>query len=141
MSVCCFHMRRALTCEDSASGLFYDCSAHMLWIREHTCQLDGVHVEFLCGVSNPLGVKVCHLFVTENSHLFIEPFFDLMKCSLGSVYFCHEVKVFSLGTFRMLTGGRGLAKQSWVDKISLCFWWNICCRWVTRCLQQTCEAL
>ncbi|KAH9547205.1 hypothetical protein CY35_11G022800 [Sphagnum magellanicum] len=58
MSVCCFHMKRALTCEDSTSGLFYDCSAHMLWIREHTCQLDGAHVEFLCGVSNPLGVKV-----------------------------------------------------------------------------------
>jgi hypothetical protein len=28
---------------------------------------------------------VCHLSVTENSHLFIEPFFNLMKCSLGSV--------------------------------------------------------
>jgi 3-deoxy-7-phosphoheptulonate synthase len=75
----------AHTCEDSTSGLFYDCSAHLLWIGECTCQLDGAHIEFLFGVSNPLGVKVCHLSVTENSHLFIEPFFDLMKCSLGSV--------------------------------------------------------
>ncbi len=50
---------------------------------------------------------------------------------------CHEFEVFSLSPFRMLTGGRGSAKRSWVDKISLCFWWNICCRWVTKCLQQT----
>ncbi len=75
----------ALTYDDSASEYFYDCSTHMFWISERTCQLDGAHNEFLCGVSNPLGVKVCHLFVTDNSHLFIEPFFDLVKCSLGLV--------------------------------------------------------
>ncbi len=44
---------------------FYDYSAHMFWIGECTCQLDGAHNEFLCGVSNPLGVKVLHLFVTK----------------------------------------------------------------------------
>ncbi|KAH9564791.1 hypothetical protein CY35_04G043500 [Sphagnum magellanicum] len=49
---------QALTREDSTSGLFYDCSAHMLWIGERTRQLDGAHIEFLRGVSNPLGVKV-----------------------------------------------------------------------------------
>ncbi|CAD6217045.1 unnamed protein product [Miscanthus lutarioriparius] len=49
---------QALTREDSTSGLFYDCSAHMLWVGERTRQLDGAHVEFLRGVANPLGIKV-----------------------------------------------------------------------------------
>ncbi|KAG6472917.1 hypothetical protein ZIOFF_070395 [Zingiber officinale] len=49
---------QALTREYSTSGLFYDCSAHFLWAGEHTRHLDGAHVEFLCGVANPLGVKV-----------------------------------------------------------------------------------
>ncbi|CAL4941847.1 unnamed protein product [Urochloa decumbens] len=48
----------ALTRRDDASGLFYDSSAHMLWVGERTRQLDGAHVEFLRGVSNPLGIKV-----------------------------------------------------------------------------------
>ena len=30
----------------------------MLWIGERTHQLDGAHVEFLRGVSNPIGCKV-----------------------------------------------------------------------------------
>ncbi len=48
----------ALTREDSTSGDWYDCSAHMLWIGERTRQLDGAHVEFLRGVHNPLGCKI-----------------------------------------------------------------------------------
>ena len=48
----------ALTREDSLTGDWYDCSAHMLWIGERTRQLDGAHVEFLRGVKNPLGCKV-----------------------------------------------------------------------------------
>ncbi|PHU00003.1 Phospho-2-dehydro-3-deoxyheptonate aldolase 1, chloroplastic [Capsicum chinense] len=49
---------QALTREDSTSGLFYDCSAHMIWVGERTRQLDGAHVEFLRGAANPLGIKV-----------------------------------------------------------------------------------
>ncbi|KAG0550198.1 hypothetical protein BDA96_01G318800 [Sorghum bicolor] len=49
---------QALTREDSISGRYYDCSAHMLWVGERTRQLDGAHVEFLRGISNPLGIKV-----------------------------------------------------------------------------------
>ncbi|KAG8063176.1 hypothetical protein GUJ93_ZPchr0003g17212 [Zizania palustris] len=49
---------QALTRQDSTTGLFYDCSAHMLWAGERTRQLDGAHVEFLRGVANPLGIKV-----------------------------------------------------------------------------------
>jgi len=48
----------ALTRKDSTSGKYYCCSAHMLWVGERTRQLDGAHVEFLRGISNPLGIKV-----------------------------------------------------------------------------------
>lgn len=51
---------QSLTRLDSTSGLYYDCSAHMLWVGERTRQLDGAHVEFLRGVANPLGIKVSH---------------------------------------------------------------------------------
>lgn len=56
----CLHLpyEQALTREDSTSGQYYDCSAHMLWVGERTRQLDGSHVEFLRGVANPLGIKV-----------------------------------------------------------------------------------
>jgi 3-deoxy-7-phosphoheptulonate synthase len=49
---------QALTRQDSTTGDYYDCSAHMLWIGDRTRQLDGAHVEFLRGVKNPLGIKV-----------------------------------------------------------------------------------
>lgn len=52
---------QSLTRLDSTSGLYYDCSAHMLWAGERTRQLDGAHVEFLRGVANPLGIKVIHI--------------------------------------------------------------------------------
>ncbi len=48
----------ALTREDSLTGEWYDCSAHMLWIGERTRQTDGAHVEFLRGVKNPIGCKI-----------------------------------------------------------------------------------
>jgi 3-deoxy-7-phosphoheptulonate synthase len=43
---------------DSTTGQWYGCSAHMLWLGERTRQPDHAHVEFLRGVQNPLGVKV-----------------------------------------------------------------------------------
>ena len=48
----------ALTRQDSLTGDWYDCSAHMLWIGERTRQVDGAHIDFLAGVHNPLGVKL-----------------------------------------------------------------------------------
>jgi 3-deoxy-7-phosphoheptulonate synthase len=48
----------ALTRQDSLTGAWYDCSAHMLWIGERTRQLDGAHIEFLRGVGNPIGCKI-----------------------------------------------------------------------------------
>ena len=48
----------ALTRQDSLTGGWYDCSAHMLWIGDRTRQLDGAHIEFLRGVGNPIGCKI-----------------------------------------------------------------------------------
>jgi len=48
----------ALTRQDSLTGDWYDCSAHLLWIGERTRQLDGAHIEFLAGVKNPIGCKI-----------------------------------------------------------------------------------
>lgn len=48
----------ALTRQDSLTGDWYDCSAHMPWIGERTRQLGGAHVGFFQGVKNPLGCKI-----------------------------------------------------------------------------------
>ena len=48
----------ALTRRDSLTGDWYDCSAHMVWIGERTRQLDGAHIEFARGISNPIGCKI-----------------------------------------------------------------------------------
>lgn len=49
---------QALTRQDSFSGQWYNCAAHMLWIGERTRQLDGAHIEYMRGIHNPIGVKV-----------------------------------------------------------------------------------
>ncbi|KAL3794783.1 hypothetical protein HJC23_012793 [Cyclotella cryptica] len=49
---------QALTRQDSLTGKWYDCSAHMLWVGERTRDLDGAHLEFTRGIGNPLGVKI-----------------------------------------------------------------------------------
>jgi len=51
------NLESALTRLDGNSGDWFDTSAHMLWIGERTRQLDGAHVEFMKGISNPIGVK------------------------------------------------------------------------------------
>ncbi|MDP9067657.1 MAG: 3-deoxy-7-phosphoheptulonate synthase class II [Actinomycetota bacterium] len=48
----------ALTRQDSLTGGWYDCSAHMLWIGDRTRQPDGGHVEFLTGIENPIACKI-----------------------------------------------------------------------------------
>ncbi|HWD07932.1 MAG TPA: 3-deoxy-7-phosphoheptulonate synthase class II [Actinomycetota bacterium] len=48
----------ALTRQDSLTGSWYDCSAHMLWAGERTRQADGAHIEFLSGVRNPVACKL-----------------------------------------------------------------------------------
>jgi 3-deoxy-7-phosphoheptulonate synthase len=48
----------ALTRADPATGDWYDCSAHFLWIGERTRQVDGAHAVFASGIRNPIGVKL-----------------------------------------------------------------------------------
>ncbi|HET6965984.1 MAG TPA: 3-deoxy-7-phosphoheptulonate synthase class II [Acidimicrobiales bacterium] len=48
----------AMTRRDSLTGDWYDTSAHLVWVGERTRRLDGAHVEFLSGLSNPLGAKI-----------------------------------------------------------------------------------
>ena len=48
----------ALTRQDSLTGDWYDCSAHMVWIGERTREVDGAHVEFFRGIRNPIGCKI-----------------------------------------------------------------------------------
>lgn len=49
---------QALTRVDSTSGDWYSTSAHMLWVGDRTRDPDGAHVEYLRGISNPIGLKV-----------------------------------------------------------------------------------
>jgi 3-deoxy-7-phosphoheptulonate synthase len=48
----------ALTRQDSLTGDWYDCSAHLLWAGERTRDPEGAHIEFLSGIHNPVGVKL-----------------------------------------------------------------------------------
>ncbi len=48
---------QALTRQDSLTGDWYDCAAHLLWIGDRTRQLDSAHIEFCRGIQNPLGLK------------------------------------------------------------------------------------
>lgn len=48
----------ALTRNDSLTGEWYCCSAHLLWVGERTRQVDGAHIEFLSGIRNPVACKL-----------------------------------------------------------------------------------
>jgi len=48
---------QALTRQDSLTGEWYDCSAHMLWIGDRTRFEDSAHVEYMRGINNPIGMK------------------------------------------------------------------------------------
>ena len=48
---------QAMTRIDSTSGLWYDCSAHLVWVGERTRDPEGSHVEFCRGIANPIGLK------------------------------------------------------------------------------------
>lgn len=48
----------ALTHQDPTSGDWYDLSAHTVWVGERTRDLAGAHLEFVSGISNPIGCKI-----------------------------------------------------------------------------------
>jgi 3-deoxy-7-phosphoheptulonate synthase len=41
-----------------AKDKYYNLGAHFLWIGDRTRQLDGAHIEYFRGISNPIGVKI-----------------------------------------------------------------------------------
>jgi 3-deoxy-7-phosphoheptulonate synthase len=47
---------QALT--EKVKDSYYNLGAHFLWIGDRTRQLDGAHIEYFRGISNPIGVKV-----------------------------------------------------------------------------------
>lgn len=47
----------ALTRQDSLTGDWYACSAHLLWVGDRTRQADHAHVACLRGLANPLRMK------------------------------------------------------------------------------------
>jgi 3-deoxy-7-phosphoheptulonate synthase len=49
---------QALTRQDPQTGEFFGCSGAFLWIGERTRQIDGASVEYMRGISNPIGVKI-----------------------------------------------------------------------------------
>jgi 3-deoxy-7-phosphoheptulonate synthase len=48
----------ALTRKDSQSDRHYNLGAHMVWLGHRSRALDGAHVEYFRGISNPIGVKL-----------------------------------------------------------------------------------
>jgi 3-deoxy-7-phosphoheptulonate synthase len=48
---------QAMTRQDSLTGDWYDCSAHMVWIGDRTRFEGSAHVEYLRGIGNPIGIK------------------------------------------------------------------------------------
>jgi 3-deoxy-7-phosphoheptulonate synthase len=48
----------AMTRRDSLTDDWYDTSAHLLWVGERTRRLDGAHLDFLSGLSNPIAAKI-----------------------------------------------------------------------------------
>ena len=48
----------ALTRREERSGRWFNLGAHMLWIGARTREIDGAHVEYFRGISNPIGVKL-----------------------------------------------------------------------------------
>lgn len=48
---------QALTRQDPVTGKYYATSGHFLWLGDRTRQPDGAHVEFMRGISNPIGIK------------------------------------------------------------------------------------
>lgn len=48
----------ALTRKSEETNAYFNLGTHFLWLGERTRQIDGAHVEYLRGISNPLGIKV-----------------------------------------------------------------------------------
>ncbi|MFN1834627.1 class II 3-deoxy-7-phosphoheptulonate synthase [Balneola sp. MJW-20] len=51
---------------------FYNLSAHMVWIGNRTRDLDGAHVEYFRGITNPVGIKIGPPYTIDETLKLIE---------------------------------------------------------------------
>lgn len=51
---------------------WYDLTTHFPWIGARTARLDGAHVEFFRGISNPIGIKVSHEMTADRVMALLE---------------------------------------------------------------------
>ncbi|KAF6005150.1 hypothetical protein F1559_001455 [Cyanidiococcus yangmingshanensis] len=56
----------------STEPLFYATSGHFLWIGERTRQLNAAHIEFVRGISNPIGIKLSGSVTLEELFALVE---------------------------------------------------------------------
>jgi 3-deoxy-7-phosphoheptulonate synthase len=43
---------------DTTTGVYYNTSAHFLWIGDRTRMLNSAHIEYIRGIGNPIGIKI-----------------------------------------------------------------------------------
>jgi 3-deoxy-7-phosphoheptulonate synthase len=67
--------------------VYYNTSAHFLWVGDRTRQIDGAHVEYFRGIRNPIGVKVGPSMEAEELMKLIESkqsmYQPLLECLLN----------------------------------------------------------
>lgn len=79
---------------------WYATSAHFLWIGDRTRQLDGAHVEFFRGISNPIGIKIGPTMAAEELVRLLDvvnPTKEIGKVTLISRYGASKIAQFLPG--------------------------------------------
>ncbi|GAB5409922.1 MAG: 3-deoxy-7-phosphoheptulonate synthase class II [Balneolaceae bacterium] len=51
---------------------YYNLSSHMVWVGNRTRDLDGAHIEYLSGITNPIGIKVGPPYTVDETLKLIE---------------------------------------------------------------------
>lgn len=105
----------ALT-ETDDRGKWYNRGAHFLWIGDRTRNVDGAHVEYFRGVSNPIGVKIGP--TTSNDELaalvkILNPHKELGRLSLITRYGAEQVA-------KILPGHIAAVQQSGIPVLWIC---------------------
>jgi 3-deoxy-7-phosphoheptulonate synthase len=55
----------ALTRYDARYNQFYNSSSHFVWVGERTRQINGAHIRYLSGITNPIGIKFSENITTD----------------------------------------------------------------------------
>ena len=76
---------------------YYATSAHFLWIGDRTRQLNGAHVEFFRGITNPIGIKIGPSMVASDLTALLDvvnPTKEIGKVTLISRYGASKISQF-----------------------------------------------